>query len=180
MKNKNQWSLIMSALSLAGVTVLLVLQLSLNEKQIAYVDTSKLVANYQGMIVAKKEYQKKVSVWSANIDSLKQEVNGLISSFNKEEKTLSRKEKSLQQELIKSKQAQLAQYQEAIQTKAQQEDARMTQEVVAEINSFIKIYATQNGFDLILGATPNGNIAYAEEAMDVTDDLLKLLNQTAE
>ncbi|MEM9341036.1 MAG: OmpH family outer membrane protein [Bacteroidota bacterium] len=180
MKQSNSFALTMSLLSFIGVLVLLFLQWPPGSKKIAYVETSRLVSNYQGMIEARESYQKKAAVWSANIDTLKQEVDSLIQDFGKEEKTLNRKEKNLRQALIQSKQSQLANYQEAVQAKAQQEDARMTREVIAAINGYLQTYAKQNGLDLILGTTPDGNIAYAEEAMNVTDELLKQLNQTVQ
>ncbi|MEM9337920.1 MAG: OmpH family outer membrane protein [Bacteroidota bacterium] len=177
--NATKLSLTFSLLAFTGVLTLLFLHLAPTKKQIAYVDTSRLVANYQGMITAKKAYQKKAAAWSANLDTLKLEVAQLVQAFRNEEKSLGRKEKALRQALIQSKQDQLAQYQEAIQAKAQQEDARMTQEVIAEINTYIQRYAEQKGVDLILGTTPNGNIAYAKEALNVTDELLTFLNQPA-
>ncbi|MEM9339960.1 MAG: OmpH family outer membrane protein [Bacteroidota bacterium] len=180
MKQSNSFSLTMSLLSFVGVLVLLFLQWTPRSKKIAYVETSRLVSNYQGMIEARASYQKKAAIWSANMDTLKLEVDSLVGLFVKEEKTLNRKEKSLRQALIQSKRAQLANYQEAIQAKAQQEDAQMTREVIATINGYLQTYAKQNGLDLILGTTPDGNIAYAEEAMNVTDELLKQLNETVQ
>jgi hypothetical protein len=48
----------------------------------------------------------------------------------------------------------------------------VNQEILAEINTYIKQYGKEKGYDFILGATDNGNIVYAAEGKDITDDVL--------
>ena len=167
---------ILSILSFVGILTLLILQFNKKEKDIVFIDTPKLVAGYQGMIVAKNEYKKKAAAWSANIDTLQNEVNQVISEYQQTKGSLSSKEKALQEELIRTKQQQLAQYKEAIANKAQLEDTKMTQEVINEINAYIRAYGQRKGYDIIIGATQVGNLAYAKQSLDITDDLLKELN----
>ncbi|HEY9008587.1 MAG TPA: OmpH family outer membrane protein, partial [Ohtaekwangia sp.] len=80
-------------------------------------------------------------------------------------------------ELIRSKQKQFADYQQAMNTQAQQEDAKMTQEVVTQINAYLKKYGEANGYKIILAATQYGNLAYADEGLDITDEVLAGLNK---
>ena len=46
-----------------------------------------------------------------------------------------------------------------------------------QIDAFIKIYAKENGFDLIVGTTSSGNVLYGADGIDVTEELLKALNE---
>lgn len=75
-----------------------------------------------------------------------------------------------------TKEQQLLRYREAIQQQAQRENQRLTQAVLAEINAYIKQYGKEKHYTFILGATESGNIVYAADGTDITDDVLKGLN----
>ncbi len=146
------------------------------KNSIAYVDSSKLLSSYQGMVDARGVYQGKVAIWQANIDTLTQDVQAAIQAYEKESRTMSSKEKELSQQLLKNKQQQLISYQKSIQEKAKQEDQQMTQKVLIEVNSHIEQYGKDKGYKVILVANESGNIAYAQDGMDITEELISQLN----
>lgn len=148
-----------------------------SSQKIAYVNSSLLVNNYQGMIEARKAYQQKSDIWKANIDTLAREVQQFITTYEKDNDQMTSKEKELTQELIKSRQQQFMEYQKAINEKAIQEDTQMTSQVLEEVNAYIKKYGNKKGYKIIFGATEYGNIAYAEEGIDITDEVLEGLNK---
>ena len=81
------------------------------EQPIVYVDSNKLVNGFQGMVDARKVYQQKAMSWKANIDTLANEVQQQIFKYEKESSNMTVKERELSQELIRTKQKQLAEYQ---------------------------------------------------------------------
>jgi outer membrane protein len=146
-------------------------------QKFVYVDANKLINEYKGMQEARAAYQKKAVSWKANIDTLTQEVKNQIMTYEKESAKLSEKERKLTEELIRTKQKQLMDYQQALNTQAQQEDAKMTGEVVQQINAYLKKYGEEKGYKIVMAATEYGNIAYADEGLNITDDVLKGLNK---
>ena len=146
------------------------------ETKVAYVDSVKLMDGYDGMKKAREAYKKKASQWQANVDTLTKEVQLAIMDYEKQVSKMTKIELSLTKEVIKNKQEKLANYQRAIQSKAQQEDAEMTQQVLTRVNGLIKDYGKANGYQVIFGANGSGNIIYAVDAMDITDEVLKVLN----
>jgi outer membrane protein len=147
-----------------------------NKAKVVYVDSTKLLNNYKGMQDARAAYQKKAGAWKANIDTLASEVQQQIFKYEKESAAMSVKERQLSQELIRTKQKQFADYQQATNTQAQQEDAKMTSEVVTQVNAYLKKYGELHGYTIILAATEYGNLAYADEALDITEAVLEGLN----
>jgi outer membrane protein len=141
-----------------------------------YVDSARLLNGYEGMIKARKDFQQKATSWQANIDTLSNEVKIAIMDYEKSLPKMTAKERELSKELIKTKQNQLAQYQQALSTQAQQEDQKMTGDIIIQVNAYLKKYGEKNGYTIIFAATDYGNIAYAKEALDVTDDVLVGLN----
>ena len=176
LKVKLNWGKIIIAV--LGVAIALLYFLHFTERQkLVYVDSAKLVNGYRGMEIARKEYQKKTSVWKANIDTLVVEIQKEIMKFEKESQRMTVKEKDLTKKLIQTKQQQLADYQKGIQEKAGQEDNQMTKKVLDEINAYIKEYGKKNHYRIILAATDYGNIAYAEDGLDRTEEVLEGLNK---
>ncbi|MDW3196102.1 MAG: OmpH family outer membrane protein [Cytophagales bacterium] len=144
--------------------------------KIAFVDSNRLIENYNGMKFAREAFQQKTLQWQANIDTLTAEFKRAVDDFEGSKAQLTAKEAELSKQLIETKRKQLVDYQQAIQQQSQQEDLQMTQKVLAEVNGLINEYAEQQGYDMVLGASGNGNIVYAKEYMDITNDVIGILN----
>ncbi len=177
MSFKNPLQLVFNLVVVAAIATLYVLHFVRSQEKIAYVDSVRLLNGYQAMIQARQAYQQKATAWQANVDTLMAGVQTAIKTYEKDAATMSAKERTLSQEMIRSKQKQLADYQQAIQEKARQEDQRMTGEVVKQANSFLERYGKDHHFQIIFAANTSGNIAYAEKYMDVTDQVLEQMNQ---
>lgn len=145
---------------------------------IVYVDSFKLFSNYKGTIAVKGEYEKKLGTWKANIDTLTNEFNNEVSTYEKGKSKMSPKEKQLSEELLGNKRKQLENYRSAVADNAAKEDKETIAKVTSEINGFLKKYGESHRFEYILGATNTGNIIYAKHGKDITDDVLTELNES--
>ncbi|WP_157716540.1 OmpH family outer membrane protein [Roseivirga ehrenbergii] len=145
--------------------------------QLVYVDSNKLLSEYQGMVDAQNDYKKLSLEWQARIDTLTMDVQNELKRHEKEVSKMTTKEKGLSEQLIRSKQQQLITYQKAIQEKAAQEDSQRTQAVIEEVNAYIEEFGKKRSYKIILGATSMGNILYAQEGIDITDEVVEGLNR---
>lgn len=166
----------LTALNLAGLALVLVLYVT-SSQQVVYVDSSKLINGYLGMQDARKAYQQKAATWKANIDTLTSEVQKQMMDYERGSARMTTKERELSKELIRTKQQQLYEYQQAMNTQAQQEDSKMTADVLAQVNTYIKEYGEAKGYTIILAATEYGNIAYASSSLDITEEVLAGINK---
>jgi outer membrane protein len=146
-----------------------------NDK-IAYVDSAKIFNEFKGSSEAKKAFQTKAKVWQANIDTLTSQVKSTIQQYEKSMVTSSPKEQELSKQLIQARQKQLNDYQRAIQDNAKEEDGKLTQGVVLQINSFLLKYGKQHNYKMILIANQSGTIAYAREGLDITATVIDEMN----
>ncbi len=163
-------------LTIAAAILFLLFNFFFKNDKVAYVDSAKILNDYKGSAEAKKVYQQKAKVWQANIDTLTNEVKGAIQKYEKSIATMSKKEQDLSKQLIQSKQKQLSDYQRGIQDNAKQEDGKLTQTIVAQINAFLTSYGKKHNYKLILIANQSGTIAYAREGLDITADVIEQLN----
>ncbi|MEM8567076.1 MAG: OmpH family outer membrane protein, partial [Bacteroidota bacterium] len=53
---------------------------------------------------------------------------------------------------------------------------QMTSQVLEQINAYLKTYGEQNNYRIILAATEYGNVAYAADGLDITEEVLEGLN----
>lgn len=174
-----QNSILFKALVLVNTALILAFAIFYftSKPKVVYVDSAKLLNNYKGMQDARAAYQKKAGSWKANIDTLASEVQQQIFKYEKESAGMTVKERQLSQELIRTRQKQFADYQQATSTQAQQEDAKMTSEVVTQVNAYLKKYGEAHGYTIILAATEYGNLAYADEGLDITEAVIEGLNK---
>ncbi len=175
--NKINILLTISILSFIGMIGLFYLHF-VNTPKLGYIDTNKVIANYQGAKDAKAQYDQKAVVWKANIDTLTKELEKTIAAFKETQEQLSSKEKALQEELIKTKRTQLITYSNSIEQLSQQEDQLLTQNVLKEVNQYLKNYGDRQNYKIILAATNMGNIVYGNDAIDLTDEVITGLNSS--
>lgn len=167
---------ILTVLLTLCVIFLLLNSFVFSSRRIAYVDSTKLLTGYNAMVQARGEFEKKQKTWESNIDSLTQDVQEAIKKYEKTAAMGTDKEKQLSRELITNKQKQLYEYQNAIKQNATQEEQRLTQNVLTTVNNFLLRYGKKNDYKMILIAA-NGNIAYADQDMDITDKIVDQLNK---
>ena len=148
-----------------------------SNSDLVYVDVNKLIEGYKKTKIVKGEFDKKVAGVKSNVDSLMSRWQKELQAYEKERTSMSPNEVKLKQELLQNKQNQISGYQESVQKQMLEEEKKVTQTVVNDINEYIKEYGKDHGYKIIFGASGSGNIMYAQEATDLTKDVLNGLNQ---
>lgn len=147
------------------------------QKRIVYVRSYDLIEKYQGTIEARKEFAKRQTQMQSNVDSLRLDFERSRNEYIRVAPGLSASVRGEREKMLTQQQQQFLQYQQAIDEKIQEEDSKMMQEVLNQVNSFIEGYALQNDYDLILGTTMSGNVLFGDKTLDITDALLVKLNE---
>lgn len=172
----NKLSMVLVIASILVSMVAISISLLNKHEEIVYVDAQKLMKGYKGMVDARMEFESKVAAWQSNLDTLRLELESKINEYESTSAKLTPREKSLMEELIKSKQDQFVNYQQVITEKVQKEDYELTQRVLSKVNDYVKRYGEDKGYAIIMAATQYGNIVYAEDYTDITTDVLAGLN----
>lgn len=144
--------------------------------KIGYVRSAVIVEKYKGMIEARNVYKEKMGQWQANIDTLERDYKRAYNKFNSELPSLSKSQKQEREESLHRQEMNIRQYISTLEEKAKEEDGRLTEGVINQINSLIEEYGEKHGYDVILGSTLQGNILYGKKSRDITDEVLAELN----
>ncbi len=147
-----------------------------SSSELVYVDVNKLLEGYKRTKVERDLFNKKAGTLKANVDSLVSDWQKELQTYEKERGSMTKKELELKQELLANKQQQVNNYQQAIQKQIQEEDQKVTQTVINDINDYVKEFGKKKGYNIIFGASGGGNIMYADKTTDLTDEVLEGLN----
>ncbi len=143
---------------------------------IAYVDTMKLMEGARDMRALREQMKAETAKVSANVDTLTAEFDRLLKKHERELGSMTAREKELSVELLNAKRNSLVNYQQAVQNQLTRKEQEGTENALKRINAVIEDYGKAKGYKIIL-ATSNGNIAYAERDIDITEEILEALNR---
>ncbi len=161
--------LILVVLVAAGLT-------SCNEQKTAYVDTTKLIQEYTEMKNVEQEFTTKSDRVKVELDSLAQSFQAEVQEYQKNMNSLSTEERQrIEQELMRKQQT-IQQQQQMRGNQLRQESDVVIDSIVTKVKDYVKEYGKENGYTYIFGSNESANIMYAEEGLDITEEILEKLN----
>jgi len=144
--------------------------------RVVYINAPKVIEAYKRTSTVRKDLETRAGALQANADTLYAELEGEMKRYEQERPGLSEKENKLSLELLQVKREQFQRYQHSVKERISQESEKITSELLQEINSLIQAYAKKKGYGLVLGASGNGTIIYANELLDISDEVIAGIN----
>lgn len=145
--------------------------------KIGYVRSYDLVNNYLGTKEGMANLSSKTEGWKANVDTLTLNFQAAVNKFNVEASSLNTSGREQMEAALSAKREELINYSREIEEKTQEENDKLMQGVLNQINSYVEQYGQSNGYDVILGTTISGNVLYGQKHLDITEDILRGLNE---
>lgn len=147
-----------------------VLTLTSCTQKIGFVNTEKLIQDYKGT-KAVEEILKERST------NMQMELTRMETAFQEKVKKMSKKQLNKKMNELNQENNFIQQQKQQAQYTLQGESQKSLEEVSKEVNDFVKKYAKDNGYKFILGTVElNGSVMYGDEEVDITYDILKILN----
>lgn len=137
--------------------------------KVAYVDPSILYSEYTGKAYYDSIYTHEMVLYKNELDSLSEELEYLAKTIQRGDTSAISQYKSLQSSLYEKNQY----YQE--------KESNVREKYIAtlldQISEKVKRYGQTNGYDIILGADGSGSLMYADSSFDITQEVLKYINE---
>lgn len=134
-----------------------------SEHKIVHIDNAKVFSEFSFSKDISKIGLEKITPQKRIVDS----IYNLLQTKDGKQKT-----NSIQKEFI-AQNEKLSQLGEEI-------NNQTNFQIWSRINQYVTEYGKLNNYELILGATGNGNIMYAENSIDITDDFIIYANSKYE
>ncbi|MER3375788.1 MAG: OmpH family outer membrane protein [Allomuricauda sp.] len=158
------------------VLAVALIAMACQQNKIGYVDSVKLLDGYQEKIDVEARFKTKADAMTKKRDSISQ-------AFQMELQAFQTKAERMSQQNAQEEYGQLQQRGQFIGQQLQQEEQQLQQTSQTEMDSLVKkvkkeiqAYGKSNGYTYILGGGDGGAVLYGDEAKDLTDVILKILN----
>ncbi|MBT8293988.1 MAG: OmpH family outer membrane protein [Eudoraea sp.] len=146
------------------------------QNKIGFVDNVKLMDGYQEKMDIEARYKVKAEALNKKRDSISQ-------AFQLEAQAFQTKAQSMAQDKAQEEYGLLQQRGQFIGQQLQQEEQQMQSEGQTEMDSLISRvkkeisgYGKSNGYTYILSGGEGGSVLYGTDTKDLTQDILKILN----
>lgn len=149
----------------------------IKETKTAYVDTSLLMKEYAATKDLDAKYkakgEEKGKALDAEINRFKQEAQNFQAQAQAKGQVWAQQKGAE----LQRREQQLAEAQQALSQRLQQEGGAEMDSLVSNVKKTIKAYGKEKGYTYIYGTgDSNASILYAEDKFDITKDIIKLLN----
>ena len=162
---------------LAVVFLTIISLTACQQQKIGFVDNSVLINEYQERKDVEANLNTKIEAFKSRTDSLR-------SAFELEIKEAELKARKMSQSAIQKLSQELQQKEQLLSQRVQFEQQQIAQEsqklndsIINRVKAFVQDYGKSNNFNFILGSNEAGSVLYGEEASDLTQDILKALNE---
>ncbi len=144
--------------------------------RIGKVNMDEYVYAYEGMKAATAAYGKKMEGWNKTADSLKQVLEDLYRQIQLD--SVQHNKSKQEQDMMRFQQLGMSyqQYKQNTSEKAQQEDTQITSGIITQLQAYIKDYAGEKGYDLILSNGQEKSVAFIKEEADLTKEMIQYAN----
>lgn len=164
MKKNIQKALFIGNVLLISLLAICVIYIYSKNNKIVYVDNNKLFENFNMTKELKKAGEKEFNIKKVRVDSLYTSLQSpTISSADK---------KIIMQQFIQQKE-ELEQFNEYF-------ASEQSSKIWTRIKSYSSEFSKENKYELIIGSENKINVLYANETIDVTNDLLTYINKKYE
>ena len=162
---------------LAVVFLTIISLTACQQQKIGFVDNSVLINEYQERKDVEASLNTKIEAFKTRTDSLRSAFELEIKEAELKARTMSQSSiQTLSQELQQKEQL-LSQRVQFEQQQIAQESQKLNDSIINRVKAFVQDYGKSNNFNFILGSNEAGSVLYGEEASDLTQDILKALNE---
>lgn len=163
-------NILVATLAVAGLV-------ACQQSNIAFVDNGKLVNDYQEKKDIEAGVKAKVTAFNQRKDSISRAFQVEAQDFQSKESKLPKSEAQKQYNVLLQKSQYLQQQLQYEEQQIQQESQTKMDTVVKKIKDFVKEYGKKHRYTYILGANEAGSVLYGNTTNDITDEVLKALNE---
>ena len=147
-----------------------------DSEKVGYVESVKMLDDYQGMKVARASFERKAKGWQAQNDQLIRSFQAAVQKYQQQGQGMTNEQRAATEQSLQQQQAQAGQKQQQLQQQAAEEEGKMTKTVLDRVDKQIEKYGRDHGYRLILISQPGGAVAYGRKDLDITTQVTKYLN----
>jgi len=163
-----------AVLTIAGAGLVVCACFFIMDKQknkIAYIDNARLFNEFLLKKELEEDLSKREIRWKAQLDSMRVQINFLGNKIESEKVS-----KEVAEQFEITRQQYLAK-EEQFRNDNEKTARQFNEQIWKQLNTYVKAFAKEKEYDMVLGTSGEGNLMYADEKYDVTEEAIVFVNQ---
>ncbi len=144
--------------------------------KVGYVDLQRALTSVEEGKEARKRLKQDYQSKQQELNQKQKEVKKLKEELQNQSAMLSDEAKRKKQKELQKKMQELQQTYMTLQRDLSQKEAKETKDIFGEMRKIVEKIADEKGYDLVL-EKKRSSVLYANDAMDLTDELIKRFEQ---
>jgi len=144
-------------------------------QRFAYVDTRLILDAAPGRAEAEAQLQKEGVVWQAEINKMTEQMNAMISDFQKKSGTLAAAERDKETKRIQDKQAEFQKRNDDINAEAERRRNEVLQPILDQIKLALEDVRNASGLDVIFDVGQNATLVAVNKNLNLSDRVIARL-----
>lgn len=145
--------------------------------KIAYVNSDTLLANYDYFKDKSAELEEKASKLQAEYESRAKGLQNEISTFQQNAGQMTMNQARAVEEDLRKKQQNLMQYQQNLSGQLMEEENKVNEELYQNVSEYLEQYGKDKDFKIVLTYTKGSGVLYADDSLDITQEVIAGLNE---
>jgi len=160
-----------------GIAAVAIMMVSCNEQKTAYVDTTVLIKEYKEMKDVEAQFTSKSDSVRKQLDAAAKDFQAEVQEYQSQMNSMSETDRKAKEQELMQKQQMLQQQQQMVGNKLREQSNTVMDSLVTKIKDYVKDYGKENNYTYIFGSNESANIMFAEEGLDITQEILSELNE---
>jgi outer membrane protein len=146
-------------------------------EKIAYVNSDSLLMNYEFYKNTIQQLEERRKRLETEIGGRARSLENEAVSFQQKGSSMTLEQAQLTEKNLYRKQQELVQYRDRLSQQLAQEEQERTEELYNNIANYLKDYTKDKPYKLVLGYTKGGGILFADNSLEITQEVLAGLNK---
>lgn len=148
-----------------------------SDLKVAFVNSDSILKYYDYLLVNRKTLEAKSQKLEQEFRNRAQGLQNEIANYQRTVNNLTLSQAKALEEDLGKKQQNLQLYQQSLGQQMAEEEGKLNKELYDRVTTFLKKYSTDKGLQMVVKYDPTSDVLYAGDALDITSDVIKGLNE---
>lgn len=151
-------------------------EVNIADLKVAYIVTDSVINNFEYFKEKSAEIAEKGKKYEGELTNRARGFEQEVQNFQNSASTMTMNQARAKEEELVTKERNLVAYRENIMQELSADETKLYNDVYDMIQEYLNDYAAENDLEMILSYTRGGGVWYANKTLDITDSVVKGIN----
>lgn len=145
--------------------------------KVAYINSDSVLTHYEYLKENREQLEGKTRQMEQDLRNRTAGLEREINAYQRNVSSMTLGQVRAAEEDLAKKQQNLQMHQQRLQQQLMQEEARLNKELYDRVTGFLKTYGEAKGLEVVFKLDPTSDVLYGGPALDITNDVIRGLNE---